>query len=196
MRNLGYDQSKNDYSLFTKSYKNTFTIIAVYVDDVLITGNSTEEIETLKRHLHKTFTIKDLGRLHYFLGLEVSYMPEGIVLTQRKFTKDLLQVSGVTTFKKAVSPLPLNIKLSAHEGTLRKDPHIYKSLIGKLNFMTHTRSDLSYTVQNLSQFMQSPRDSHWKALMHTLNYVHYTCGQGFVIQGSNKLTLRAYSDLD
>ena len=163
---------------------------------MLIIGNSNGEIETLKRHLHKTITIKDLGRLHYFLGLEVSYIPEGIVLTQRKFIKDLLQDSGVTTFKKAVTPLPLNIKLSAYGGTLLKDPYIYRSLIGNLNFLTHTRPDLSYIVQNLSQFMQSPRDSHWKALMHTLNYVHYTCGQGFVIQGSNKLTLRAYSDLD
>lgn len=101
---------------------------------MLISGNSNGEIPTLKRHLHKAFTIKDLERLHYFLRLEVSYILEGVGLTQRKFTKDLLQDSDFTNFKKAVTPLPLNIKLSAHEGTLLKDTHIYRSPIRKLNF--------------------------------------------------------------
>ena len=71
----------------------------------------------------------------------------------------------------------MNLKLLANEGDLFKDPTLYRRLIGKLNFLTHTKLDLSYTIQTLSQFMQSPRIPHWKALQHTLNYIYSTCGQ-------------------
>lgn len=79
---LGFIQSKNDYSLFTKKQDSFITIIGVYVDDILITGNHTHNITQVKQHLHKAFTIKDLGQLHSFLGIEVSYNSQGMVLTQ------------------------------------------------------------------------------------------------------------------
>src|SRR5688572_29918717 len=101
----------NDYSLFTKRTASSFTIVAVYVDDILVTGNDSSVIQSLKHHLHSAFSIKDLGPLHYFLGLEISYLATGIAITQRKFAKDLLQHSGISHFKKAVTPLPLNLKL-------------------------------------------------------------------------------------
>lgn len=66
--------------------------------------------------------------------------------------------------------------------------------IGKLNFLTNTRLDLSYTVQTLSQLMQQPRSSHWEALMHVLNYINTTCGQVIVLKGDDKLILQAFSD--
>lgn len=69
-------------------------------------------------------------------------------------------------------------------------------MVGKLNFLTHTRPDLSYTVQCLSQFLQSPKVSHYQVLLHTLHYVASTAGQGIILQASDKLTLQAYSDSD
>ena len=72
-----YRQSKNDYSLFIKKKKERITIIAIYVNDIIITGDDKFEIKTLKQYLDKTFTIKDLGKLHHFLGIEVSYNKKG-----------------------------------------------------------------------------------------------------------------------
>ena len=157
---LGFYQSKNDYSLFIKRNQNQIIIVVVYVDEILVTGSDLHEINRLKKHLDTIFTIKDLGILHYFLGIEVNYIPKGIVLTQSKFAKELLKESGISTFKKVVTPLPMNFKLSTSEGNLLEDPKPYKSLIGNLNFLTNTRHDLAFTVQNLSKFMQSPRTSH------------------------------------
>ena len=77
-----------------------------------------------------------------------------------------------------------------------EDPALYWSLVGKLNFLTNTRPDLTYAVQILSQFMQNPKSSHWKALLHILNYVFTTCGQGIKLKGQDKLILQAYSDSD
>ena len=101
----------------------------MYVDDILISGNNDLEIQFLKKHLHDTFTIKDLGELHYFLGIEVSKINDSFILTQHKYTKELLHSSGVSTFKKAVTPLPLNVKLSAKEGLLFSNQHCTEALL-------------------------------------------------------------------
>jgi len=90
LTSLGYQQSKNDYSLFINKCSTHITLVAVYVDDILITGSDNAEIIHVKDHLNQCFGIKDLGQLHYFLGLEVSHLPEGVVLTQKKFTLEFL----------------------------------------------------------------------------------------------------------
>lgn len=74
------------------------------------------------------------------------------------------------------------------------DPTLYRSLVGKLNFLTHSRPDLSYSVQALSQHMQKPTVLHFEALSHT--YLSATLGQGILLFGSDNLTLQAYSDSD
>jgi len=75
------------------------------------------------------------------------------------------------------------------EGTLLEDPAQYRALVGKLNFLTHTRPDLSFTVQTLSQFLQHARTSHLQALLHTLAYVQGTMTQGILLKGADQLKL-------
>ena len=121
-------------------------IATVYVDDIIITGNDVQEFNFLKAFLDKVFTIKDLGALHSFLGIEVSYQEDGIVLTQQKFTRDLLLASSVKEFKKVVTPLPLITKLSSSDRVIFEDPILYRSLVGKLNFLSNTRPELRYII--------------------------------------------------
>ena len=134
--------------------------------------------------MHNIFSIKNLGKLHFFLGIEVAYLQEKIVLTQLKFTKELLKQSGIQNFKRTITPFSTNLKLFALEGTL----------LPKLSNHHEARSFLYNT--NSSQFMQTPTDSHWNALMHTMQYVHATCGQGIALMGADKLTLQAFCDSD
>lgn len=193
----GFSQSKNDYSLFTYNHVGTTTVVDVYVDDIIITGNNEAHIGYLKSDLDNVFSIKDLGLLHYLLGIEITYLPEGIALSQKKFTQDLLKMCIVPDLsKKAVTSLPLHLKLKATEGDLYHDPELYRSILRKLNFLTNTRPDLSYTVQVLSQFMHQTRIPHFNALSHTLRYINQTAGQGIVLQGSDHLTLQVYSYSD
>ena len=166
------------------------------MDDILVTGSNIDEVHVLKHHLHSSFGIKDLGQLHYFLGFEVSHLPEGISLSQRKFTQDLLIDSGFSTCKSVATPLPLNFKLDPDAGDLLQDPSHYRTIIGNLNFLTNSRPDISYAVQTLSQFMQSPRSSHLLALEHTLRYLKGTSGQGILLKADGPLILKAFSDSD
>lgn len=117
-------------------------------------------------------------------------------MTQAKFTKELFSAAPFPSHKLVVTPLPHSLKLNANGTSLRSDPTEYRSLVGKLNFLTHTRYDLSYTVQHLSQYMHSPREAHYQALHHILNYISFTAGQGILLKGSNSLTIQAFSDSD
>lgn len=131
--------------------------MVVYVDDILVTGTNLSNIEDLKAHLHQAYSInKYLGSLHFFRGMKVSYSPKRIILTQAKFTKELLHGSGLTKFKKVHTPLTSHLKLSTIEGTPLPNPTIYRSLVGTLNFLTTTRPHISYSVQTLANTCRNP----------------------------------------
>ena len=134
--------------------------------------------------------------LHYFLGIEATYVEGGIILFQKKFATELFKDTGFLHFKGTSTPLPLHLKLTTECGTLLSDPSYYRMIVGKLNYLTNTRPDLAYAAQTLSQFMQSPRTSHLQALEHVLKYIKGTVSQGLLIQGSNQVVLQAYSDSD
>ncbi|XP_019229707.1 PREDICTED: uncharacterized protein LOC109210707 [Nicotiana attenuata] len=177
----GYQHSENDHSLFCKKTSTSIIFVAVYVDDVIITGIDSEEIASLKAFFDQKFRIKDLGRLHYFLGLEVLYKPDGILISQRN------NVS---------SPLGPTVKLKAQEGNLLPDPTYYRKLVGKLNFLTNTRLDIAYRVQLLSQFMQAPRDTHLTTAFHLLRYLKKDPSLGVFFSNSPDCSIKAYFDSD
>lgn len=77
--------------MFTLKTAADITILDVYVDDIIVTGSSFQHIQSIETHLHDTFSIKDMRILHYFLGIEIAYLPNGIVMSRTKFTKELLQ---------------------------------------------------------------------------------------------------------
>ena len=84
-------QSKSDYSLFTKKSGDSITVILVYVDDLILAGNDSAAINSAKAFLHKSFHMKDMGSLRYFLGIEVDQYKEGILISQRKYIQDILK---------------------------------------------------------------------------------------------------------
>ncbi|GJW46010.1 RNA-directed DNA polymerase, eukaryota [Tanacetum coccineum] len=108
----GFIQSKSDYSLFTKTDHNSFIALLVYVDDIIITGNDVGKIEKFKAYLNTKFKIKDLGKLKYFLGIEVIDTDKGLCLSQRKYCLDLLSDFGLLACKPSATPLEQNLVVS------------------------------------------------------------------------------------
>ena len=192
----GYTHSSNDYSLFFKKSDSSAVFLGVYVDDVILTGDDETEILALKQHLDKVFKIKDLGLVHYFLGIEVLHVDQGLLLTQRKFARELLQEFDCLDCTPVSCPLDITCKLSATEGDFFDNPSLYRKGVGKLNFLTNTRPDLAFAVQHLSQFMQAPRVPHYNALLHVLRYIKGQPDLGVLLDNNADYTLQAYCASD
>uniref|UniRef100_A0A1S3YH41 Uncharacterized mitochondrial protein AtMg00810-like n=1 Tax=Nicotiana tabacum TaxID=4097 RepID=A0A1S3YH41_TOBAC len=160
----GFKSSLNDYSLLFKISGELVTILAIYVDDILITRNNAKEVADIKHFLNTEFIIKDLGEAHYFLGLELVRVENGFVVTQRKFALDFLTEFDCLSSRHGSSPLDPSLKLYFECGTPLYDPITYRQLIGKLKFLTNTRPDLTFVVKTLSQYMQMPCTGHYQVV--------------------------------
>ena len=131
----------------------------VYVDDLIITGENEDEINTLKKSLHHKFAIKDLGVLKYFLGIEVATSSKGLFLNQRKYLMDLLEEAEMMNIKPRATPLESKLKLNLGGDKLSNIGE-YQKLVGKLIYLTITRPDITFAVSLVSQFMHAPTKAH------------------------------------
>jgi hypothetical protein len=137
-----------------KKTNHGIVVIVIYVDDLIITGDNDVDIFDLKKLLKQKFEMKDLGKLRYFLGIEVIQSPKGIWLLQRQYALNKLSEYGMKLgYKPILIPLEQNVKLSANEGNLMEDTTMYRRIVGNLIYMTNTRPDLSYAVGVVNQFM-------------------------------------------
>jgi len=135
---IGFIQSKSDHSLFIKKTNVAFTALFVYVDDVILAENSLANIDEVKQALNKTFKIKDLGELKYFLGLEVARSKHGIYLCQRKYALNILTDSGMLGCKPCHTPLSKDLKLLFNTDAPLYDVESYRRLVGRLLYLTNT----------------------------------------------------------
>lgn len=153
LQKQGFSPSHYDPSLFIQRTDSSFTLAAVYVEDIILTSENPILIDALKCHLHTVFTIKDLGLQKFFLGIEINYLHDGITMTQHKFSQELLRESGISSCKHVVIPLLLNLKLQKANSPPFSVPQLYRRVVDKINFLTHTRPDLAFIVLSLNQFM-------------------------------------------
>nr|KYP40989.1 Retrovirus-related Pol polyprotein from transposon TNT 1-94 [Cajanus cajan]KYP41004.1 Retrovirus-related Pol polyprotein from transposon TNT 1-94 [Cajanus cajan] len=135
---MGYQQSKSEYSLFVKFVNSLITVLLVYVDDLVLASDDLNEINAIKSILDAKFKIKDLGPLRFFLGLEVARSSKGIYLTQRKYALELLDDAGLLGCKPVTSPMIPNLKLVKDNGVPYSNPMSYHRLINRLIYLTNT----------------------------------------------------------
>ncbi|MCH93687.1 retrovirus-related Pol polyprotein from transposon TNT 1-94, partial [Trifolium medium] len=154
-----YHQAHSDHSLFTKHNGSSFTLLLVYVDDVILAGNDMTEFTYIKILLDTSFKIKDLGKLKYFLGLEVAHSSSSISLCQRKYCLDLLSDAGLLGAKPVNTPSDASIKLHHDASPPYQDVSAYRRLVGRLLYLTTTRPDITFITQQLSQFLSKPTHS-------------------------------------
>ncbi|KAK4388297.1 Retrovirus-related Pol polyprotein from transposon RE1 [Sesamum angolense] len=192
----GFTRSPHDHCFFTKGNGPSFMALLVYIDDILITGPSLSYIQEIKTYLNRLFTIKDLGFAKYFLGLELSRSPHGTYVNQAKYLHDIFVDCNVLNARATAIPFPPGIKFDNSTGALLSSPDRYRRLVGPLLYLGFLRPDISFAIQQLSQFLQHPRVPHWDAAMYLLRYLKGTPDLGLFFPANTSLQLCAYSDLD
>ncbi|XP_057452063.1 uncharacterized mitochondrial protein AtMg00810-like [Lotus japonicus] len=196
LKHYVFHQSTSDYSLFSNGSANTLVILLVYVDDIILAGPNTALLHEVQSHLANTFRLKVLGDMKYFLGLEIARSSQGIMLTQRKYTLQLLEDTGYLACKPQPLPMDPGLKLNSSDGDLLSDVTLYRRLIGRLMYLTISHPDITYDVHKLSQFMSQPRSSHLHVVYHLIQYLKGSPGQGLMFSSSSSLRLSAFSDAD
>ena len=166
------------------------------MDDIIIGGQNESEINHIKTKLQTEFKIRDLGKLKYFLGIEIARNSSGIHISQRKYASEIVEVTGLLACKPVVTPMEQNTKLLSDSSEQLSNPAFYRKLIGKLIYLTITRPDLNFAVGVLSQFMEKPCKDHLSALLRVIKYIKGNIGLGIFMSTNQNQSITAYCDSD
>ncbi|KAA0037323.1 Beta-galactosidase [Cucumis melo var. makuwa] len=197
VKSQGYSKGHSDQTLFTKVSKTgKIAVLIIYVDDIVLSRDDQAEISQLKQRMRNEFEIKDLENLKYFLGMEVARSKEGISVSQRKYTLDLLTETGMLGCLPADTSIEFNCKLGNSDDQVLVDKEQYQRLVGKLIYLSHTRPDISFAVSTVSRFMQAPYEEHMEVVKRILRYLKTTPGKRLMFRKTDKKTIEVYTVSD
>lgn len=170
----------------------------MYVDDLLVTGTNVAFIERFKEHMSSTFEMSNLGKLNYYLGIEVDQGQGYIELKQSGYARKILERAGMLQCNSTKYPMDPKDQINKDEHGTPVDSTRFKSMVGGLRYLVHTRPDIAYAVGVVSRFMERPTEMHLNAVKRILRYIKGTLGYGLVYSkdsGNNELTGFSDSDL-
>ena len=164
----GFTLSPHDTAFFVRRSFVGITLILLYVDDMIRTGDDSTGIHSLQHFLSQHFEIKDLGTLSYFLGLKVTSSSDGYYLSQATYTSDLLSKASIIDNKTISTPLEYIAKLTPLDGEPISDATRYYQLVGSLIYLTVTHLNISHAVSMVIKFMDAPCSVHYVVVLRIL----------------------------
>ena len=200
MAELGFTWCATEHALYTRRRGKEELVVGVYVDNLIITG-AREDFASFKAEMAARFQMTDLGALSYYLGIEVRQGSRAVTLGQRAYARKLLERAGMANCKPAATPIEERIKLSKQSTAEKVDTTCYRSIVGGLRWLTHTRPDIAFAVGYVSRFTKDPREDHWMAVKRVLCYIQGSVDQALIFpksggSGGGELELAAFSDAD
>jgi hypothetical protein len=183
--------------VYTQGIGNRRLNIGVYVDDLIITGGNSSEVKQFKLQMQDKFQMTDLGKLRFYLGLEVEQRSNGTMVSQGAYALKILEATALAGCNLSHTPMEQRLKLSKSSTAPAIDPTEYWRIVGALRYLVNTRPDLAYAVGYVSRFMEKPTVEHLLAVKRVLRYVTGTVHQRcFYRRKGEKLKLTGYSDSD
>jgi hypothetical protein len=188
-----------EHTLFVKcDEKGSILIVSVYVDDLIYTGNDELMMRSFKRSMKEMFAMTDLGKMMYFLGIEVTQNEQGIFIAQQKYGSEILKRFGMSDCNGVCSPIVPGCKLTKDEAGKASNATLYKQMIGCLMYMLATRPDMAFSVCLTARYMERPTEMHVAAVKRILRYLKGTLDHGMLYKPrtGNELILEGWSDSD
>ncbi|KAJ0468434.1 putative RNA-directed DNA polymerase [Helianthus annuus] len=187
--------SKIDGYLVQHGYKRSQSEPTLYIKrggtgDVIIL------LAEFKEKMIKEFEMTDIGVLNYFLGLEVNQQSKGTFLSQQKYARDLLRRFGMQQCKPVSTPMNANDKFQREDEGAAADDFMFRSLVGGLIYLTHTRPDITFAVGVVSRYMHKPSVHHMGAAKRILRYIAGTMNMGLWYERGEQVVLVGYTDSD
>lgn len=143
---LKFERFLKEPSVYRQAVSGDLLVIAVYVDDLLVTGTNLKQIEEFKAEMTMKSEMSDLGRLTYYLGIEVNQHADGITLCQNRYALRILEETGMKLCNSVQTPMEMGLKLAKSEEESDIDATSYRKVVGCFQYLLHTRPDLSYCI--------------------------------------------------
>lgn len=197
LESLGFVRCPYEHAVYIKREGEESIIVGVYVDDLLITGTDMSLIRNFKEQMRNIFEMSDMGKLSYYLGIEVKQGAGFIELKQSGYAKKVLERAGMSQCNPCKFPMDPKERLAKDEGGRAVDATKFKSLVGGLRYLVHTRLYVAFSVGIVSRYMERPTTIHLNAAKRILRYIKGTLEYGLIYTkdaGNNVLT--GYSDSD
>lgn len=188
--------SSSEQTLFIKQKEGKILIVSIYVDDLLFTSDDEELLDEFKHSMKEEFDMTDLGKMRYFLGIEVIQKADGIFICQRKYAAELIERFEMQNFNSVGNPIVPGQKVSRDEVGVKVDSTLYKQIVGSLMYLTATRPDLMFVVSLISRFMANPTELHFAVAKRIMRYVKGTLELGVWYQRGGNDELVGYTDSD
>ncbi|KAL5826503.1 hypothetical protein ACOSQ3_018353 [Xanthoceras sorbifolium] len=204
MSSSSFTRCQADHCCYIKRFDNSFIILLLYVDDMLVAGSDMQEIMNLKRELSKQFAMKDLGAAKQILGMRIKRDTKSgtLLLSQAEYIKKVLSRFNMQDAKPVSTPLGVHFRLSKEQSLKTEEEHThmakvpYASAIGSLIYaMVCTRPDIAQAVGAVSRYMNNPGKIHWEAVKWILRYIRGTTNKTLCFKGGDT-TLTGYVDAD
>ena len=198
LKEMGFEQSIKDPCLYVK--KRPLTYLTIYVDDVVLAGESLEAIQTVKDQLRDRFHMSDMGRLHHILGIKVIHGRNGeISLTQETYIKNLLKKFRLENMKIYATSSDVSVvleKSSADDSAQLVNVTLYQSMVGSLMYCSlGSRPDIHYAVNAAARYCSEPNQHHLTAVKRIFGYLKGTSNMCLTYQSGTE-PLFGYSDSD
>ena len=196
MESNKFKQSTADPCVYIRTAE-TMIIVAVYVDDLIVIAETEEEMKKVKQNLSARFKMKDMGKLHYCLGITIEQDSEQKCLWMHQ-KQYILKKFGLSEAKPVSTPADLSTKLERDDGVSKDVDYIsYQSMVGSLLYAAMaTRPDIAQAVRVVSKFNLKPNQAHLTAVKRIFRYLKGTVSLGLRYQKSEDGVLVGYSDAD
>ena len=168
------------------------SIVCLYVDDLIYTGNHTTMFGSFKKSMMAKFEMSDLGIMHYFLGIEVMQSSIGIFISQKKYVHEILERFQMKDCNPINTSSEFGMKLNKDNGGKKVDDTLYKQIVGSLMYLTITRLDIMHVVSVISRYMECPTKIHLLAAKRTFQYLQGTKEFGLFYKNGEVISIWLY----
>ena len=193
----GFKKCHYEHTLFIKTGKGgKILIVCLYVDDLIFTGNDEIMFAEFKKSMMLEFDMTELGKMRYFLGIEVMQRSDDIFINQKKYTQEVLERFSMDKCNPVHNPMVPRFKLTKNGDGVMVDSTFYKKIVGSLMYLTATRPDVMFVVSLISRFMDCPTELHLQSAKRILRYLKGTIDFGVFYKKDGNKELIAYTDSD
>ncbi|GJV42042.1 retrovirus-related pol polyprotein from transposon TNT 1-94 [Tanacetum coccineum] len=191
-----FSKGSVDPTLFIRREGKELLLVQIYVDDIIFAASTPELCDLFAKIMCSKFKMSMMGKISFFLGLQISQSPRGIFINQSKYALESLKKYGFESCDPVDTPMVEKSKLDEDKEGKAVDPSHYRGMIGTLLYLTASRPDLQFAICMCARYQARPTEKHLNAVKRIFRYLKGTVHRGLWYPKDSSFALTAFADAD